>query len=139
MIQHTIQMPAGIRYMPDAKDVIFSQLPPSGKYILDKALTGCGGTELFIGSGLPLVLISPRTGVLINKKGQHPECHLFRSSKDEKLDDLKNNLRTYLDASPILTNRPEVILTTLDSAKYVLDELNFRGTLGKFLFLVVVF
>lgn len=136
MIQHTIQMPAGIRYMSDAKDVIFSQLPPSGKYILDKALTGCGGTELFIGSGLPLVLISPRTGVLINKKGQHPECHLFRSSKDEKLDDLKNNLRTYLDASPILTNRPEVILTTLDSAKYVLDELNFRGTLGKYLFLV---
>lgn len=77
MNKKTIQLPEGVRYMSQANGILHNELPLNGKYILDKSLTGCGGTEFFINSGRPLVLVSPRTGVLLNKSQQHPECHLF--------------------------------------------------------------
>lgn len=134
-----IPMPQNVRYMSEGKNVLFSILPPNGKYILDKALTGCGGTELFLNSGRPLVLISPRSGVLSNKANQHPECHLFRSHEKEKLDDLKTKLRYYLDSNHYISGMggtPPKILITLDSAKYVIEELQYRRTINNFLFLV---
>lgn len=133
-------MPPGIRYMSDARDYIQSQLPYNGKYILDKTLTGCGGTEMFLTSGRPLVLISPRSGLLINKYRQHPECHLFRDSNKSKLPDLKQRLKNYLYTRPTMMTLtgtlPPVILTTLDSAKYVIEELEYQKTTNSFLFLV---
>lgn len=137
MNQFSIRMPKEIRYMSQASDYLRTRLPQSGKYILDKTLTGCGGTEFFINSGRPLVLISPRSGVLINKSQQHPECHLFRGATKTGIQTLKNNLRDYLNR-PIdiwLANNPAVILVTLDSAKYVIEELKYRGTIDNFLFL----
>lgn len=134
-----IPMPQNVRYMSEGKNVLFNILPPNGKYILDKALTGCGGTELFLNSGRPLVLISPRSGLLSNKANQHPECHLFRSYEKEKLDDLKAKLRYYLDSNHYIHGMggtPPIILITLDSAKYVIEELQYRRTINNFLFLV---
>lgn len=134
-----IPMPQNVRYMSEGKNVLFNILPPNGKYILDKALTGCGGTELFLNSGRPLVLISPRSGVLSNKANQHPECHLFRSNEKEKLDDLKTKLRYYLDSNHYIHGiggTPPIILITLDSAKYVIEDLQYRRTINNFLFLV---
>lgn len=134
-------MPEGVRYMSEAAYYLKSYLPTTGKYILDKSLTGCGGTEFFINSGLPLVLISPRSGVLGNKYRQHPECHLFRESKRDKLSDLKTNLRDYLSRCwtvPLYNyNLPlPKIFVTLDSAKYVIEELKHRGNIDRFFFLV---
>lgn len=126
-----ITMPDGIRYMSDAANCLQEKLPLTGKYILDKTLTGCGGTEFFINSGRPIVLISPRTGVLINKSKQHPEVHLFRDSDITPLPILKQNLSNYLDTN----QRNPVILTTLDSAKYVIAELKLRNRIDDFLFL----
>lgn len=134
-----IPMPQNVRYMSEGKNVLFNILPPNGKYILDKAATGCGGTELFLNSGRPLVLISPRSGVLSNKADQHPECHLFRKNEKEKLDDLKTKLRYYLDSHHYISGMggtPPKILITLDSAKYVIEELLYRRTINNFLFLV---
>lgn len=134
-----IPMPQNVRYMSEGKNVLFNILPPNGKYILDKALTGCGGTELFLNSGRPLVLISPRSGLLSNKANQHPECHLFRKNEKEKLDDLKTKLRYYLDSHHYISGiggTPPIILITLDSAKYVIEELQYRRTINDFLFLV---
>ena len=131
-------MPEGIRYMSEAKDYLFKKIPFNGKYILDKTLTGCGGTELFIGSGRPLVLVSPRTGVLSSKSQQHPNCHLLRG-ENTKPDELKKNLKAYLNRCMVrLFNHQNipVILTTLDSAKYVVDELNYQGISDQFLWLV---
>lgn len=109
-------MPEGIRYMSEAKDYLFKKIPFTGKYILDKTLTRCGGTELFIGSGRPLVLVSPRTGVLSSKSQQHPNCHLLRG-ENTKPDELKKNLKVYLNRCMVRLfnhlNIP-VILTTLD-------------------------
>lgn len=130
-------MPKGIRYMSDASLTLNLYLPTTGKYIIDKTLTGCGGTEFFINSGRPLVLVSPRTGVLINKSLQHPECHLFRDATKTDIKTLKDNLRRYLDRPVDIWGRktPSVILVTLDSAKYVIEELKFRRIIDNFLFL----
>ena len=130
-------MPKRVRYMTQAYRELMNVLPFIGKYILDKSLTGCGGTEFFINSGHPLVLVSPRTGVLVNKSQQHPECHLFRDTTDTPLLQLKEGLRLYLDkCSGIFgINKVPVILVTLDSAKYVIEELKFRGIIDNFLFL----
>lgn len=132
-----IQMPANVRYMSQANRLLKSQIPACGKYILDKSLTGCGGTEFFINSGRSLVLISPRTGVLLNKSQQHPECHLFRDLTKASVPELKDRLRLYLDKCSGIFGRskPPVILVTLDSAKYVIDELKFRNIIDQFLFL----
>lgn len=131
-------MPESVRYMSDASETLYSRLPMHGKYILDKSLTGCGGTEYFINSGRPLVLVSPRTGVLINKSQQHPECHLFRDNSKCDIQTLKDNLRRYLDRPVNIfgPNPPTIILVTLDSAKYVIEELIFRKTIDQYLFLL---
>ncbi len=133
-----IKMPAGVRYMSEARDYLLQQLPSSGKYILDKSLTGCGGTELFLTSGRPLVLISPRSGMLFNKAAQHPEAHLFRDSKKKDLKELKQDLKNYLLSHvyiPGFRTQPPIILTTLDSAKYIIEELEFQSTIDNFIFL----
>lgn len=137
MTKIPIIMPKSVRYMTQANTLLKSTLPNFGKYILDKSLTGCGGTEFFINSGRPLVLVSPRTGVLVNKSKQHPECHLFRDTTDTPLLQLKDGLRLYLDKCSGIFGHSQIpiILVTLDSAKYVIEELKFRGIIDHFLFL----
>ncbi|MDE7436890.1 MAG: hypothetical protein K2M93_00245 [Muribaculaceae bacterium] len=138
MKKDIIQIPENIRYMSQAAQILQNRLPFKGKYILDKSLTGCGGTEFFINSGRPLVLISPRTGVLLNKKSQHPKCHLFRNLIKKDVTQLKDDLRLYLDKcrSGIFGHsKTPIIFVTLDSAKYVIEELKFRDIIDNFLFL----
>lgn len=132
-----IQLSQTVGYMSEASHILKSHLPFKGKYILDKSLTGCGGTEFFINSGRPLVLVSPRTGVLVNKKQQHPECHLFRDMSNADLQALKESLRLYFDKHSGIFGQcaNPVIFVTLDSAKYVIEELKFRGIIDNFLFL----
>ena len=131
MNKQPITMPQGKRYMSEASSFLMHHLPFYGKYILDKTLTGCGGTEFFINSGRPIVLISPRTGVLVNKSKQHPEVYLFRDFDKVSLPLLKQRLSDYLDS----VQQNPVILTTLDSAKYVINELKVRNIIDNFLFL----
>lgn len=130
-------MPDNARYMSEASDLLSKRLPSHGKYILDKTLTGCGGTEFFINSGRPLVLVSPRTGVLLDKSQQHPECHLFRDNPKCDIQALKDNLRRYLDRPVNIfgPNPSSIILVTLDSCKYVIEELKHRKIIDRFLFL----
>lgn len=137
MIKTPIIMPKNIRYMTQAYPLLKNKLPNFGKYILDKSLTGCGGTEFFINSGRPLVLVSPRTGVLVNKAKQHPECLLFRDAIDTPLKQLKDGLRLYLDKCSGIFGHTHIpiILVTLDSAKYIIEELKYRGIIDNFLFL----
>lgn len=130
-------MPKNVRYMTQAYPLLKNTLPNFGKYILDKSLTGCGGTEFFINSGRPLVLVSPRTGVLVNKSQQHSECHLFRDTTDTSLSQLKKGLKLYLDKCSGIFGHSQIpiILVTLDSAKYVIEELKYREIIDNFLFL----
>ena len=68
------QIPKGVRYMSDYPQLT-SILPQHGKCILNKQLTGCGGTTLILHNEKPLVLISPRTNILISKYNQTPNSH----------------------------------------------------------------
>lgn len=52
-------MPPSCRYMSDYDKLINCLLPIDGKFILNKTLTGCGGTSLFLNSVLMVVIISP--------------------------------------------------------------------------------
>ena len=75
MIQ--IDMPEKCRYMSDYDRLLKGILPIDRKFILNKTITGCGGTSMFINSSLPVVIISPRIQVLKEKHKQHPDTFLF--------------------------------------------------------------
>ena len=136
-----IQMPQGCRYMSDYKDLT-AMLPLSGKCILNKRLPGCGGTSLFLEHPLPLVLVSPRTNILVSKSEQYKNSYLFRDPSKKKVDinTLKENLKNYLKnriINPFSTvpDYPK-ILVTVDSFKYVAEVLMELGQIDDFLFLV---
>ena len=75
MIQ--IDMPEKCRYMSDYDRLLKGILPIDRKFILNKTITGCGGTSMFINSSLPVVIISPRIQVLKEKHKQHPAFSLL--------------------------------------------------------------
>lgn len=131
-----IRIPEGIRYMSDYPQLT-SILPQHGKYILNKKLTGCGGTSLFLHSNIPLVLISPRTNILISKNKQTPDTHLFREKSSSEVPLLKEQLEHYLMycRNPFQPKTPK-ILVTVDSFKYVLEVLTKCDNTDDFLFLV---
>lgn len=131
-----IQIPKGVRYMSDYPQLT-SILPQHGRFILNKQLTGCGGTTLFLHNEKPLVLISPRTNILISKYNQTPNSHLFRDKKSADVYLLKEQLRKYMGycKNPFRSVIPK-ILVTVDSFKYVLEVLAEYGITDDFLFVV---
>lgn len=140
----TINMPKGCRYMSDYDALLNNILPIGGKFILNKTVTGCGGTSMFLNSSLPVVIISPRLQVLKEKHRQHPDTFLFHVSlcnnRSEAIRRKMSELGTYLDlhrnlpfeASP----KPAMILVTLDSSGKVLEVLQSRGMTGRMIFVV---
>ena len=64
-----INVPVQYRYLSQWPDLL-NILPQQGKIILNKVNTGCGGTTLFLQSGLPTILVSPRSNVLYSKAVQ---------------------------------------------------------------------
>lgn len=54
-------------------------LPLDRKFILNKTVTGCGGTSLFLNSDFPVVVISPRLQVLKEKHRQYPDSFHFHA------------------------------------------------------------
>lgn len=140
-----IQVPVNpypCRYLSDWPDLL-NILPQSGKFILNKEKTGCGGTTLFLNANIPLIAISPRSDMLLSKAQQHPNVHLFRGSGDRNTSSsvLKERLKDYLER--LLLTKPfgapsmaPVILVTPDSFKYVAEQLEFMGILQNFTCLV---
>ena len=67
-----INMPQGVRYMGEYKDqLLYKILPLDKKFIINKSIPGCGGTSMFLDSKIPIVLISPRVRVLVEKDRQY--------------------------------------------------------------------
>ena len=73
-----INVPENIEYISQWNDFEY----PLGHVIYDKTICGCGFTEYCLNNSIPLVLCSPRKGLLVNKEEQH-------NSEEGK----KNNLR----------------------------------------------
>ena len=140
----TIDMPKGCRCMSDYDALLNNILPLGGKFILNKTVTGCGGTSMFLNSSLPVVIISPRLQVLKEKHNQHPDTFLFHvplcNNRPEAIRQKMSELSMYLDLHGNLPfdtlPKPAKILVTLDSSAKVLEVLQSRGMTGKMLFVV---
>lgn len=140
-----ISMPPSCRYMSDYDKLINGLLPINGKFILNKTLTGCGGTSLFLNSGLMVVIISPRIQVLKNKHKQYPDSFLFhipqcdnrQSAIKQKMEDLNSYLWLHYGLTPFGQQPPPAkILVTLDSVGKVFSVLESCGIIDKFFFVV---
>ena len=141
----TLTMPQGCRYMSE-DNTLLNKLPRNGKFILNKTVTGCGGTSLFLNSNIPIVLISPRLHALKDKFEQHPGCFLFhapytnKAKRATEITKLMSDLRNYIDVHMSNSfNRnpmPPKILVTLDSSGKVLDVLKSNGVIDEFLYVV---
>lgn len=139
-----IDMPKGCRYMSDCRELI-NNLPVDRKFILNKTLTGCGGTSLFLDSPLPLVMISPRIQALKGKHKQYrdsfffhiPQCNNRAEAIVKKMQELNNYLDYHYGALTFgRLSSPPKILVTLDSSDKVMAVLKSRGIADSFLFVV---
>lgn len=140
-----INMPSGCRYMSDYNELLNSILPLDSKFILNKTVTGCGGTSLFLNSDLPIVIVSPRIQVLKEKHLQHPDSFLFHiplcnsrgSAIQQKMSELNTYLFNHNGYSPFgFQTRPAKALVTLDSLDKVLSVIESCGLTDSFLFVV---
>ena len=136
-----IPVPTSIRYLSEWPDLL--NLIPGNKVIINKRKTGCGGTTLFLKSDLPLILVSPRVNLLYSKHLQFPNTHLFREKDDSRtVDTLKKNLGTYYTICtgplpfPGMKKITPIVLVTVDSYKYVAEQLIHMGVLQEFTVLV---
>lgn len=103
MEKKILKIPSGVHYLSDYR------LPDGSKFqlprgILNKELTGCGGTTLALESGDKTIICSPRIRLLENKKAQYPETLLVKGGVS------RNDIAKYLEE----TDLPK-ILTTYDS------------------------
>ena len=132
-----IYMPKGCRYMSEYGELI-NYLPTDRKFILDKTLTGCGGTSLFLNSYLPVVIILPRIQAGKEKSVQHPDCFWFHipscNNREDEIKKKMQELDTYL-YNHHWGGTPR-ILVTLDSSDKVISVLKSRGIADSFLFVV---
>jgi len=135
-----IKVPVQYKYLSDWHELL-GFLPQTGKYILNKVNTGCGGTTLFLQSSDPLILVSPRSNMLYSKSVQFPNAHLFRKKTDTSTSvaALKEKLRNYLNLcdggiTPWATLQPRTpkILVTIDSFHHVAEQLSYMGILDQF-------
>ena len=115
------------------------------KFILNKTVTGCGGTSLFLNSSIDVVIISPRLQALKDKHEQHPDTFFFHShytSNGKRAEDIKrlmSDMNNYLNLcgnTPFSNRKYAKVLVTLDSCEKVLDVLKSYGVIDRFLFVV---
>ena len=128
MNKKIIKVPKGIKMLSEWTD--FLNNIPDGKVILNKKLTGCGATTLFLKVDKPLILCAHRTELLSCKANadlHKSEVCLFNSVSEDLLSNI-SNLNKYLDN---YQTSPK-ILVTIDSLHYVIDVLEKRGELKKY-------
>lgn len=137
-------MPQGCRYMSEDQTLL-PYLQQFNKFILNKTVTGCGGTSLFLNSSIDVVIISPRLQALKDKHEQHPDTFLFHSpytNNGKRADDIRrlmSELNSYINThgnNPFMVCNPAKILVTLDSCDKVIDVLKKNVAVDKFLFVV---
>ena len=138
------QMPEGCRYMSEDQTLL-PYLQQFNKFILNKTVTGCGGTSLFLNSSIDVVIISPRLQALKDKHEQHPDTFLFHSpytNNGRRAEDIKrlmSELNSYIKThgnTPFIVCNPAKILLTLDSCDKVINVLKDNRAIDSFLFVV---
>lgn len=137
-----IKIPEGIFHLSDYHQ-FESLLPWDCSFILDKTVTGCGATTLFLSDPIPTILCSPRRE-LLHCKTNDPrfkgKVYWFRDEAHENAEviDLENEMMAYINNcnTPFETSIPPKILVTYDSFKHVLQRLVEGGCLERFRIIV---
>lgn len=111
-----IKIPSGCKFLSEVVDKEGRKFRlPNG--ILNKELTGCGGTTLALEDESKTVICSPRTKLLENKAAQYPNSFLVVQGVNS------NQVKEYVESVAV----PK-ILTTYDSFKKVKAAIgNFEG------------
>lgn len=135
----------GISKLDEYRNAVENQFP-AGSFVLDKKLTGCGATTMFLRDGYYTILCSPRLE-LMHCKAHAPEfiglVHEFRSSEDKTtgVGILQDRMMDYIHEMEKVYQNPFTkeedrkypkILVCYDSFKQVAERLDKEGILGKF-------
>ena len=144
MNKSIISIPEGIFFLGEYPQLI-DALPVTGGYILNKVMTGCGATTLFLEDPVPTVLCSPRRELIRCKAESDRFCGLVHSfgstaKKSQGVIDKINDMKNYVIGkmpSPLFPQpTAPKILVTYDSCKHVIQGLHEMGLLGRFRFVV---
>ena len=135
MNKKQIFIPEGIYHLNNYQG-LQSQFP-QGSFILDKTITGCGATTMFLSDKTPTILCSPRLE-LMHCKANSPDfigkVHEFRKFGDTRpVLTLENELMDYVnDHSLLCSPYPPKILVSYDSFKHVAQALAMKLKLAGF-------
>ena len=140
MNKFNIQLPEGIRYLEDCKE-LESKIYQYGTCILNKYVTGCGATSMYLADPLPTILCSPRKALMYSKaksKRFRGRIYLFRNEKDPdnaSVIDLENRMMAYIRDCDRNKVAPK-ILVSYDSFRHVAQRLLEDGSLGRYQIIV---
>ena len=140
MIKHYIDLPEGLHFLKDDK-TLEGKILSYGTCVLNKVVTGCGATTMFLADPLPTILCSPRKALMFckaNSKWFKDKIYLFRNEKDP--DDanpinLMNRMMEYIRECDRQKLAPK-ILVSYDSFRHVLQRLHEDGSLGRYQIIV---
>ena len=140
MIKHYIQLPEGLHYLEDYKE-LEPMLFNYGTCILNKAVTGCGATTMFLDDPLPTILCSPRKALMFckaNSKRFKGRIYLYRNESDPddaRPIDLMNRMLEYIRECDRKKVAPKV-LVSYDSFPNAARALIQNGSLERFQIIV---
>ena len=138
MVKQIIRVP-GKEHLSEYLDYIQSQFP-TGSFVLNKKLTGCGATTMVLKNSWPIILCSPRSE-LNHCKANAPEfigrVHEFRPCDDRNTSvfELQERMMEYIrktDLGNPFTGYAPKIIVTYDSFKHVVQRLAEEGILDQF-------
>lgn len=136
MNKKEIFIPEGIYHLNDCHG-LQSQFP-QGSFILDKTITGCGATTMFLSDDIPTILCSARLE-LMHCKANAPEfigrVHEFRKFGDRSSSvlTLENDMMNYVnDHMGYFSRDSAKVLVSYDSFKHVAQALVENNLLGNF-------
>ena len=141
-----LKVPKGTRRLTQWKN-LDNLLPISGKFIVNKLLTGCGFTYKFLVDENPVILLSPRLELIHSKEHLQNVFYFKNSNKAERIAKIKQSLYNYLMQSSInpyallekeLILKPVIpkIMVTYDSVGFLLDYLKELNMLQGFTVIV---
>ncbi len=140
MITKKIYLPEGLHYLEDYKE-LEPQIFSYGTCVLNKAVTGCGATTMFLADPLPTILCSPRKALMFCKAKSarfKDKIYLFRNETDPddaKPIDLMNRMLKYIRECDRQKVAPK-ILVSYDSFPKVALALIQDGSLGRYQIIV---
>ncbi|MBQ3946217.1 MAG: DEAD/DEAH box helicase family protein, partial [Alphaproteobacteria bacterium] len=136
MNKKEIFIPEGVYHLNDCPG-LQSQFP-QGSFILDKTITGCGATTMFLSDDIPTILCSARLELMhckANAQEFHGKVHEFRKFGDRSSSvlTLENEMMDYVSTHMGYFSRDSAkVLVSYDSFKHVAQALSEKNLLGNF-------